>query len=178
MLDVLYHTSQGEGKISEVVKSAPFRSENDGWLSQGYYFWEGFIEHAHYWGKTHYHGSYYIFKAKAVNNICVFSLLEPIHLKIFNKTCDLIGKNRNDITVRDVINFLRDKTKFSFDAIKAYTSFGSIREKWIPYVESNTRQLPTMPAVQICIFDKRSIARIEFVYSSLENDCSEDFIMV
>ena len=47
---------------------APIYSKEKAWLGDGYYFWEHYIENAEYWGETHYHNNYEIYKSQYCNN--------------------------------------------------------------------------------------------------------------
>lgn len=47
---------------------APIYSKEKAWLGDGYYFWEHYIKNAEYWGETHYHDNYEIYKSQYCNN--------------------------------------------------------------------------------------------------------------
>ena len=49
---ILYQTVDDRRNIKYVLENAPFKcTRNDAWLGEGYYFWDTFINFAHWWGE-------------------------------------------------------------------------------------------------------------------------------
>ena len=59
---VLYQTVEDRGNPKEILNNGPFQCTRSPWLGNGYYFWDSFIELAHWWGRQGYHGQYVITK--------------------------------------------------------------------------------------------------------------------
>lgn len=53
----LYQTVEDRNNPSEIETEGPFLCvRNNAWLGRGYYFWDTFVELAHWWGNTIYQG--------------------------------------------------------------------------------------------------------------------------
>lgn len=46
----LYQTVKNNGNKQSIETFGPIYGKVDTWLGNGYYFWDGFIELAHWWG--------------------------------------------------------------------------------------------------------------------------------
>ena len=146
----------------------PCRWSNS-WLGDGYYFWDTFIENAHWWGKEvrKYKNGYIICEA-----ICDFDDTECFdlhgnleHLQMFRESCDLMKQNGlvdDQTTVKSVLAFLRNEMKsFNYSAIRVdglksksqYSTFNDI----LLFESSKSPHLDLLPAVQICFFEKNSL---------------------
>ena len=64
-LDNLLQTVTDKGNPDYVNKIGPFSSNKSHWLGKGYYFWDGLISRAHWWGQRHCNGNYMICRAWA-----------------------------------------------------------------------------------------------------------------
>lgn len=61
MCDILYQTLEDRCNPEEVEQHGPYKcTRDDAWLGSGYYFWNHFIDLAHWWGRTAYPGSSYM----------------------------------------------------------------------------------------------------------------------
>ena len=57
----LYQTVEDRNNPSEIETEGPFLCvRNNAWLGRGYYFWDTFVELAHWWGNTIYQGKYVV----------------------------------------------------------------------------------------------------------------------
>lgn len=146
----------------------PCKWENS-WLGDGYYFWDTFIENAHWWGREirKYTNGYIICEA-----ICDFN---------DERCCDLVGNTdhlsqlvrsyeemvKNGLAdestkVRRIIEHLRTSVKtFNFEAVRAYgiksKSYNS-RFSFIRYFEDKEHAfMDFKPAYQICFYSKRAL---------------------
>lgn len=169
---VLYQTLEDRGNPDEVELNCPYpcRWENT-WLGSGYYFWDTFIENAHWWGKVRYQNKYIIckFTCDFDTNTCFDLVGETEHMLDFSKGIDLL-KRRNlvnsNTTVAKVIAFLKEKTDgFNYEAIRVYgiKSISDYNEEYQKYRHrlifelSKPQFLDYKPAIQICIYKKTGL---------------------
>lgn len=162
--------------IDKIEKDGPFKcSKGNAWLGDGYYFWDSFIEVAHWWGTD---GAFYKTPGYVIcqaffefNEEKCFNLVDnPEHLEMFNETKNVLRKEGlyedNKTTVARIIEFLKRKNKsFNFEAIRAYgvnsigkNSFYSNRTIFVYKNEkAGFQYLDSTPAIQICFFRKNSL---------------------
>jgi hypothetical protein len=70
-MKTIYQTLENRGNLDFIENNGPFICKrNNAWLGTGYYFWESFIENAHWWGKecNNYPNGYVICKAIYTEN--------------------------------------------------------------------------------------------------------------
>lgn len=179
MAKILYQTLEDRNNPEEVLANAPFVCRhNSSWLGEGFYFWDTFIENAHWWGDTVYvkkkSKGYMICKATCTFDIskCFDLVGETEHMLIFNQLLDEMKsalKITEDITVARFLNYHRTKTQVlsSFEAIRVY-GVNSIRTsneeftfkmkfKEDQYNRPNQQYLDYKPAIQICLYSKKSL---------------------
>lgn len=151
----------------------PCRWENS-WLGDGYYFWDTFIENAHWWGEEIrcYPNGYIICKAVCdFNDTECFDLVgNTEHLELFYDTFEFLkskGLANEGTRVKRIIEYLRNSVKiFKFSAIRVY----GIRSKdyrsrfsYTQIFEKNKSQyLDVKPAIQICFYSKTSLNLRDF----------------
>lgn len=178
---VLYQTVEDRGNPEYINKNAPFECiREDAWLGSGYYFWDTFIDNAHWWGDQGYHGRDYVISKYTCtfNHDRCFDLVGNMeHLAELKSYADLI-KSQNlpmpvgRITVSYVIEFLKNKTDFS-------TKYGAIRAKGEKSKNYNItvkkffsltghQYLDLSPPVQLCLFkeDTFNLNKGEIVHPS------------
>jgi len=158
------HRSNGQALLEE-----PIYGKTNTWLGNGYYFWDGAIELAHWWGKVHYHDSYDIYRAKAVFDESVFFDLfgSTSDLRIFRGITEMLQREfaLQQLTVSAVLHEMRKRTSFSCSVIRARS------EHWIPgsvhmqFVDYDRSYMVMLPAVQVCINDRSVIFEYERVYA-------------
>ena len=159
-------------------KFGPFEcNRKDAWLGQGYYYWEHFIENAHWWGKTSYPTlGYMICESTCIltEENCFDLIGTPEHLELFRAIVDLLvekGATIEKITVARVLEFLRKDAKvFKFKAVRT----GSINtrykdsdyEKRIYFKHKSFAYLDYQPPLQICFYDKSAchLAEYKIIY--------------
>jgi hypothetical protein len=169
---VLYQTLEDRGNPDEVELNCPYPCHRDNaWLGAGYYFWDTFIENAHWWGQVGYRNKYMIcqFTCDFDTNNCFDLVGETEHMLDFSeaiyflKSKDLIN---SDTTVARVLNFLKEKTNgFNYEAIRVYgiKSISENKEEFQKYrhrliFEPSKHQfLDYKPAIQICIYKKTGL---------------------
>ncbi len=156
-----YHTCQLKNGYDYICKNIPFLS-NDGagqWLTQGFYFWTD----SAYWAKKWLHeGKRAIgqFELQLCSRTEVLDLVGNVqHQEQFISMRDLVlnslrDAEKNDITVNQIINFLRDDEQiFPYLAVKAQDSR---TEEKINFVDNriNFAKASLINRQQICVFEK------------------------
>lgn len=161
--------------IHNVESNGPFICNNKhAWLGNGYYFWDSFIDNAHWWGKevTKYRNGYIICEANyLLDEKRCFNLVDnPEHLTQFNQTKNILISEglykQNVTTVARVIKFIKEKIGiFNYEAIRAYgvNSINPVstfsKRTIFQYREDKMsfQYLDSVPAIQICFFTKKSL---------------------
>ncbi len=64
----LFQTVEDRNNPWDIASKGPFLcSRSNAWLGEGFYFWDSFIELAHWWGNTVYGGKYVVCKSYCSN---------------------------------------------------------------------------------------------------------------
>lgn len=131
---------------------------NNSWLGKGYYFWEAFIEVAHWWGKTHYYGSYCIYEGD-------FNLTTPNGLDL--------SRGEDIQLLRGVVNNLKERQiKRTITVAQAIAALNVIFNNQFTWVRADTTgcsneltnsipygnhsiSLSLTPQIQICFLNKK-----------------------
>ncbi len=171
-----FQTLEDRGNKDHVEKTGPFScTRSSAWLGTGYYYWESFIENAHWWGivGANYEKGYIICESTFVldDDKCFNLVDNPYHLESFRKTITIMKEKglyvENKTTVRRVIEYLKNTLKiFTFEATRVYgvnsLSFNSPHSKRAIFVNKegnrNPQYLDLIPAIQICFYDKSSLS--------------------
>ncbi len=148
----------------------PCKWENT-WLGDGYYFWEEFVELAHWWGQTHRNGSYIICKAICdFDDLNCFDLVgEMKHVRLFREVVEKLrnkGLIDEKTTVSRIIRYWKGEfNSFTYQAIRV-SGINSISPKQNISKDFSSRfifepdkvhYLDALPAVQFCFFEKKSL---------------------
>lgn len=175
----LYQTLEDRGNPDEVVTHGPYICKwPNTWLGDGYYFWDTFIENAHWWGVVRYtkQGVGYMI-CKAVcdfdSESCYDLVGDTEHLLDFHKALELMkkqGKLRPETTVARVMEFIKKNGAFVFAAIRVYgiKSISDYNEDYKQYrhrliFEIDKPQfIDYKPAIQLCIFKKNGLSLRDF----------------
>lgn len=168
----LYQTLQDRGDADKVERDGPFhcRWENS-WLGDGYYYWDTFFELAEWWGEKRYPNKYMICEAKYdFDENLVFDLVGNMsHIVIFKSSLEKMKINgllKPDTTVSRVLRYMKDEIKvFRYEAtrVHGYNSISPndlISSKFINRIKfeiSKGQYLDLLPAVQLCIYNKRGL---------------------
>ena len=98
---ILYQTLDDNDNADYVEQNAPFPCDRkNSWLGTGYYFWDTFIENAHWWGEVNYKNSYIICKA-----VCDFDTdIEPLLVRYGIQA--MIRQNAQDIKIAIDLKFI------------------------------------------------------------------------
>jgi hypothetical protein len=169
----VYQTLENRGThLRKLEANGPYPCHwENSWLGDGYYFWDTFIENAHWWGKEirKFNKGYIICEA-----ICDFNDEECLdlhgnleQLKQFKDAYILAKKNKvidDSSTVKNFLAKLRGEIKSfqKFTAIringiksKNYNSIYSIN---FLFEDNKNQYLEVIPAIQICFFNKTSMS--------------------
>ncbi len=175
MIRSVYQTLKFKGNDEEVQRHGPYKcSDSKAWLHQGYYFWEQFIEPAHYWGKTWNKGRYIIARGQClITDSELFDLVgNTDHIKQIREVFEYLadqGLVNENTTVSHVIDFLIKTNTFDFIAARAITteSFAGYKYLKLNYEAGKKTSLIMNPAIQICIYDleKAYFEGFEIVYT-------------
>ncbi len=127
MLNELYQTLEDRNNVDEVERSGPFKCNRDtAWLGKGYYYWDTFIEYAHWWGDVVYRKNQheYLICQSTVefNNENLYDLLEPNNLNELDIISAELEKQypKKTITVGVVLTYIKEHSKaFTYKAVRA-----------------------------------------------------------
>ncbi len=168
----VYQTLENKGTPNSIENDGPFPcNRKNAWLGQGYYFWESFIENAHWWGSecNNYANGYVICRAfYTESEEKCFNLIDnPNHFRMLNQTIDLMETRglyqRNKTTVSRIIEYLRNTLHiFTFEATRVYgVNSKSLKSDYSKVTIFSLNQahsyLDSLPAIQICFYTKKSL---------------------
>ncbi|MCU0349270.1 MAG: hypothetical protein MUF43_00345 [Flavobacterium sp.] len=180
-IKTLFQTLEDRGNPDYVEKNAPFSCHwENTWLGDGYYFWDTFIENAHWWGEVRYKNNYIICKATCDfdSSICFDLVGDTEHMLDFSNSIEFL-KSQNlineETTVSRILSHFKNKVPgFNFQAIRVYgiKSISDYKEEYQKYKHrlifelSKPQYLDYKPAIQICIFKQGGLnlreIKIEF----------------
>lgn len=167
-LEPLYQTIQNRGSHESVERMGPIYGRRDTWLGTGYYFWEGAIELAHWWGGVHCRNNYMICEAKACfDQSEMFDLFgNTAHFRLFRLITEALKDKFmfKAITVSAVLDEMRKHTSFSYRVIRARSEHIVPGTTNMKFVEKDRSILVTLPVVQVCFFDTKPIKNFHVIY--------------
>lgn len=142
---------------------------NNSWLGDGYYFWDTFIENAHWWGKEvrMYPNGYIICEAKCNYDVdkCLDLVGNTEQLLMLKNSYELLkkkGMTKKTTTVRRLLNHLiRDIKVIDIEAVRAAgvrskNEFSDYTIKLLFEIDKKS-YLDFTPPIQICFFRKKSL---------------------
>jgi hypothetical protein len=172
-----HHTCKKDGGEVLVLKESPFFAEHNPeeekfqFLGSGYYFWDNNIELAKVWGKGRYSDDYYVIEIdfELTSENCfdlVGNRYHQIHLLNYIKEYEeLTGENKEDWTVNQCIQFLRelnieDEQVFPYKFVRAvdllkHTKFKA--QHLMKFIDSKENYTIMNPKIVICVFDKEEL---------------------
>jgi hypothetical protein len=183
---IIYQTLQDRDNPNEIEGNGPFKCRRkNAWLGQGYYFWESYVENAHWWGEISCFGKYVICKAKVFpNEDNCFDLVDnPMHLEQLRTAADMIsekGLSPSRITVGNVVQFLKDNfDSFQFECVRAKGERVRLPEnkfsKPVYFTANGKPYLDLNPPIQICLFGKTSLDLQGYMIVYPEDYVIEDY---
>lgn len=140
------------------------------WLTEGYYFWHGFIELAHWWGRDvrKYH-KYCIFESEIEYNDDNFlDLVGNVDdIKAFKLTYDELREKRPDeeFTVPQVLKFML-KISPEIKVIRAKSQHQIGSDSRLAFVETDRSFMEVLPPIQVCVTDNKLIKKFDKVFTS------------
>lgn len=154
----IYQAIANEGNPLEREKSGPILCKDNPWLGDGYYFWDGLLSNAEWWGKTHYRGNYMIFSSSYdLHSDELFDLVGNVkHIELFRRYA--MGLMRKlglaSVKVASVLEFMKQDGFLSYRAIRAEgrNAKGSRNVKFI-FDDQGMYYLQPVPKFQLCIID-------------------------
>ncbi|MDR1090505.1 MAG: hypothetical protein LBL79_05450 [Prevotella sp.] len=164
MFEKLYHTVEDRGDPEHIENYGPFKCKRkDAWLGDGYYFWENYIDNAHWWGKHSYNDNYVIcytesdYKQNDCLDLTNSSVLEDFK-EIINIACrkNIINKNA---TIPAIIEKLQNSNSFPYKIIKIRSEYTKTfnPENARKFNKNQQQFIDFSPPIQICFKDKPSI---------------------
>ncbi|HLO91988.1 MAG TPA: hypothetical protein VK172_12565 [Lentimicrobium sp.] len=163
---VLFQTLADRDNADFVEENAPFICENaKAWLGNGYYFWDTFIENAHWWGEQVHSGKYIICKFRCDFDDRCFDLVgNTEHMQALDLVIrEMQRKLKIDLdttTVRRILEFFKQKIGFDFEAIRVSGINSKSGSNYIFRLKFNydkPQYLDYKPAIQICIYTKKGL---------------------
>ena len=168
----LHQTLADRGNPDEVELRGPFKCNwSNTWLGEGYYFWDTFIENAHWWGKVRYNDAYIICEAHCdVDSSNCFDLVgDTDHMNYFTDSLNYLKDQSlidNKTTFARVLSFIKSKIPgFKFQAVRVYgiksisdhnEDYAKFRHR-IMFEPAKPQYLDYKPPIQICIFEKSGL---------------------
>lgn len=172
-----YHTCDDTEDIDKIERGAPFRSKwkkvvdpknppKQPFLSEGFYFWEEDLDSAHWWGRTHCHNKYVVFRYKiSVESARFLDLIGSIpdkrqFLKMTEMALSggLSGySNAKNMPVGEVLAFIRAllKDRFPYDGVRAMDnerSQGGGKINYRPFATWSNKGTADNPQFILCLF--------------------------
>lgn len=167
-LEPLYQTIRNKGTYDSIERMGPIYGRYNTWLGPGYYFWEGAIELAHWWGRVHCKSDYIICEAMAeCEQSEMFDLFgNTADFKLLRDVMDALKEKfaYQEMTVSAVLNIMRKRTSFPYKVIRAKSEHMIPGGKKVKFVERDSNVLYTLPAVQVCFSDVRSVKNYHVIY--------------
>ena len=166
----IYQALEDKNNPDSIKNDGPFLCERDNsWLGTGYYFWESFIENAHWWGRegANYSNGYVICKAQYdFDEDHCFNLIDNLnHLNLLKETYKLLKNNglaNKRTTVKRIITYLKDKRGiFRYKATRVYGIHSKNKKSdfmdFFPFINGHIAYLDATPAIQICFYNKKAL---------------------
>lgn len=183
----IYHTVEDRNNPDVILDRAPFFCKSKiAWLGKGYYFWDSYIQNAHWWGTSRkFEKGYVICEA-----ICDFSIEKcfdlydcPDHIEQFIMTFNHMksqGLANRYTTVPRVLNYLKYDIKvFKFEACRAYGILSkNEKSKFSFTMKFNIGDEPFLELrapVQICFYKKDGLNMRNFKIIHPSTYCKDDF---
>ncbi len=161
----VYQTVEDRDNPDEVERSGPFCcSKKDAWLGTGYYFWESFIDNAHWWGANTYPHGYIICQASYVNDEekCL-DFNTPEGVDVLKETMPILRKagiTPRNTYVSTVIEFLKKIGHFQWEAARI-TPRDDRNANDSPHRHrarvDDRYSISLCPAIQICFYSKTAL---------------------
>lgn len=156
----IYQTLEDRNNPQDIAINGPFKcTRSDAWLGDGFYFWENYIEHAHWWGSKGYNNNYIICSAQYDHNpsYCFDLINNYEHLSLLEDLYHIVkAKTSKPVLVSKIIELLKKQTTFDFDAVRAPSQDAKSEPLYIKYKSIHKAKIYLRPLNQICFFRKNN----------------------
>jgi hypothetical protein len=182
----IFQTLDNKENPDEIESQGPFLCTRKPWLGNGYYFWDTFVELAHWWGRQGYNGNYVICQSQIdYNPEDVFDLVgDTEQISEFRNYAKILKEcyKGKFLTVGFVIEHMKQKMKnFTYSVIRA-NPIDSVKHDpelkalRLPFVSHNSAFLDMIPPIQLCIINKRYIGENNFKIIYPMEYCKESVV--
>lgn len=175
MTTQLFHTIEDRGNYDEIRENAPYLCRRpDAWLGDGYYLWES-KKLAHWWGKKSCGNNYVICQTQYQSqDIRIFDLHNrQEHREDLAECIEPLKKLwRRSPTVREIIQFLKEKGLFPYDAIRARHEHVPLPDEQIHFTAKKESPFMSLhPPIQVCVLSKESLKRpVQIIHPLIIDD--------
>lgn len=166
----IYQAIANEGSPQEREKLGPIYCEDNPWLGEGYYFWDGLLSNAEWWGQTHYRGCYMVFSSSYdIHSEDLYDLVGNVkHIELFRRYATKLMQKLelSSIKVASVLEFMKRDGFLPFLAIRAEGRSTKVsRHVKFFFDDQGMYYLQPIPKFQLCIIDfsKFHIADYKFL---------------
>lgn len=171
----IFQTVANLGNSEELEHLGPIYCKNNPWLGNGFYFWDGLLSNAKWWGRTHYQNNYMIFSSSyQLGSPKLFDLVgNPEHIKFFYDFSLRLKKKlgRRTIKVVTVIEYLKREGLFPFLAVRAEgRNVNGVTNAQLYFDDQGLYYLQPVPKIQICVIDFKSFCVADYRYFMSVND--------
>jgi hypothetical protein len=170
-LKTVYQTLEDrDSDLDKLESYGPYPcSWDNSWLGEGYYFWDTFLNNAHWWGREirKYPTGYIICRAICdFNDTDCFDLVgNTEHMLLFKDTYEFLKNNgmaTSTTKVKRIIKYLKDDVQlFNYDAIRVYgirsKNYKSRFSFTLNFEVKNPAYFDITPTIQICFYKKNSL---------------------
>lgn len=166
----IYQTLENRNNPDEVEEAGPFKCRREtAWLGHGYYFWESFIDNAHWWGDecNNYPNGYIICEAEYDfdEDLCFNLIDNPKHIRMLYNAIGAMQRENlyteGETTVARIIHYLRNTLKiFTYQAtrvngVKSRSKSSEYSRIAIFKVRAYDKYLDLIPTIQVCFYEKK-----------------------
>lgn len=165
----IFQTLQDRDNADHVEKYGPFICTNSkAWLGKGFYFWDSFIENAHWWGEQNRSNRSYIICKSTIDyndDLCydlhgnTETLIEFQEMINQFKELKLLTNNS---TLVEIINFLKKRNIFKHPSIRVSSQKFNNNQFQVKYHKKNPSWLELKPLIQICIYNLEKVNHKSF----------------
>lgn len=172
----IYQTLTDRENPDYIIRNGPFKcSHKKAWLGKGYYFWDTFIENAHWWGEKSLKVPYVICEAKiSIDEYTCFDLVgNTEHMLEFAKCYEELKSKKlanSNTNVARVINYLREINSFPYNCIRVNPINSKSQSNQSDYLLrfeiDKAPHLEFKPPIQFCIFNlnKADFKEYQIIY--------------
>lgn len=160
---------QTQKYVNKFQNSPIYCGRNDNpWLTEGYYFWHGTVDLAHWWGKI----------VRKYNKYCIFSAEIEFNGEEY---LDLVGNVSDIEDFRKTYSLLKEKCPFEeftvsrilkiflkinpdIKIVRAISQHKINSDTTIKFIDNDSSYLNITPAIQLCVMDINLIKNFNRVY--------------